>query len=99
MNEIDASITHITLEDGNIFKDLGFNDEESAKLKIKAQLLCSISEWIKYKQLKQEEASVLLHVTRRRVSDLMCGETGKFSIDTLVDMLQKTGQQVTVHVS
>ena len=99
MNEIDTSITHVTLEDGNIFKDLGFSEEESAKLKIKAKLLCSISEWIKYKELKQEEASVLLHVTRPRVSDLMRGRTGKFSIDTLVDMLEKTGQHVTVHIN
>ena len=99
MNSIDTSITHITPEDGNVFKDLGFPPEEASKLKIKAQLMCQISEWIKEKQLKQEEASRLLHVTRPRISDIMRGKAGKFSIDALVDMLERMGKHVTVQVS
>ena len=99
MKSIDTSITHITSESGNIFKDLGFNSQEAAKLKIKAQLMCQISEWIKEKQLKQEDASHLLHVTRPRVSDIMRGKSGKFTIDALIDMLERTGKYVTVHVS
>ena len=99
MNSIDTSITHITPEDGNVFKDLGFSPEEASKLKIKAQLMCQISEWIKEKQLKQEEASRLLHVTRPRISDIMRGKAGKFSIDALVDMLERMGKHVTVQVS
>jgi hypothetical protein len=42
MNNIDTSITHITSENANIFKDLGFNPREAAKLKIKAELMCQI---------------------------------------------------------
>ena len=99
MNSIDTSITHITTENGNVFKDLGFTSEEASKLKIKAQLMCQISEWIKEKQLKQEEASHLLHVTRPRISDIMRGKSGKFSIDALVDMLERAGKHVTVQVS
>ena len=99
MNDIDTSITHITPQGGNIFEDLGFEPREAAKLKIKAQLMCQISEWIKEKQLKQEEASSLLHVTRPRVSDVMRGKTGKFTIDALVDMLERTGKHVTLQVS
>ena len=99
MKSIDTSITHITSESGNIFKDLGFNSQEAAKLKIKAQLMCQISEWIKEKQLKQEDASHLLHVTRPRVSDIMKGKSGKFTIDALIDMLERTGKHVIVHVS
>jgi len=99
MNSIDTSITHITSENGNIFRDLGFAPEEAAKLKIKAQLMCQISEWIKEKQLKQEEASNLLQVTRPRVSDIMRGKSGKFTIDALVDILERAGKHVTVQVS
>lgn len=47
LNIIDTSITHITPEGGNVFKDLGFLPEEASKLIIKAQLMCQISEWIK----------------------------------------------------
>jgi predicted XRE-type DNA-binding protein len=99
MNSIDTSITHITSENGNVFEDLGFSSQEASKLKIKAQLMCQLSEWIKEKQLKQEEASHLLHVTRPRVSDIMRGKAGKFTIDALVDMIERTGKHVTVQVS
>jgi len=99
MSDIDTSITHITPKDGNIFEDLGFEPREAAKMKIKAQLMCQISEWIKDKQLKQEEASTLLHVTRPRVSDVMRGKSAKFTIDALVDMLERTGKHVTLQVN
>ncbi|MCF6285907.1 MAG: XRE family transcriptional regulator [Candidatus Hydrogenedentes bacterium] len=99
MSTVDTSISHITPEDGNIFEDLGFEPGEAAKLKIKAQLMCQVSEWIRGKQLKQEEASKLLQVTRPRISDVMRGKSEKFTIDALVDMLERTGKHVTVQVS
>ncbi len=99
MNNIDTSITHVTPKDGNIFEDLGFEPREAVKMKIKAQLMCQISEWIKDKELKQEEASTLLQVTRPRVSDVMRGKSGKFTIDALVDMLERTGKHVTMQVN
>jgi len=99
MKNIDTSITHVTPKDGNIFEDLGFEPREAVKMKIKAQLMCQISEWIKDKELKQEEASTLLHVTRPRVSDVMRGKSGKFTIDALVDMLERTGKHVTMQVN
>jgi predicted XRE-type DNA-binding protein len=99
MTHIDTSITHITSKDGNIFEDLGFEPQEASKLKIKAQLMCQISEWIKSEQLKQEDASQILHVTRPRVSDVLRGKSGKFTIDALVDMLERIGKHVTVQVN
>ena len=44
------------------------------------------------------QATSLFHVTRPRVSDVICGKTGKFTIDALVDMLERTGKHVTVQV-
>ena len=44
LSEIDTSITHITPKDGNIFEELGFELREAAKLKIKSQVMCQISE-------------------------------------------------------
>ena len=87
MKSIDTSITHITSESGNIFKDLGFNSQEAAKLKIKAQLMCQISEWIKEKQLKQEDASHLLHVTRPSVSAILRGKSAEFTIYALINII------------
>ena len=99
MNSIDTSVTHITSINSNIFEELGFAPAEAAKLKIKAQLMCQISEWIREKKLKQEEASHLLSVTRPRVSDVMRGKSDKFTIDSLVDMLERTGKHVSVQIN
>ncbi len=77
MKNTDTSISHITTVGTNIFEELGFSSQEATKLKIKAPLMCLISEWIKDKQLKQEEASQLLHVTRPRVSGVMRGQSRK----------------------
>ncbi|NKQ34344.1 MAG: XRE family transcriptional regulator [Chloroflexi bacterium] len=99
MNEIDTSITHVTPPDGNVFADLGFPPDEAAKLKIKAQLMIQLGEWIKEENLKQEDAARLLQVSRPRVSDVVRGKTNKFTIDALVDMLEKAGKHVTVQVA
>ena len=99
MNSTDTNITYITPSNGNIFEDLGFEPQEASKLKIKAQLMSQISEWIKKEELKQEEASQLLHVTRPRVSDVLRGKSGKFTIDALVDMLERIGKHVSVQVN
>ena len=99
MSNTDTSITHVTSSDSNIFKDLGFSEQEATKLKIKAQLMCSISEWIKDKKLTQENASLVLHVTRPRISDVMRGKSSKFTIDALIDMLERTGKHVTLQVN
>lgn len=99
MSNINTSITHITSKNDNIFEELGFSSIEASKLKIKAQLMCQISEWIKDQKLKQEEASQILKVTRPRVSDVMRGKSGKFTIDALVDMIERIGKHVTVQIS
>jgi len=99
MSKIDTKITHITGTDGNIFSDLGFEQEDAVKLKIKSQLMAEISEWIKDQQFKQEEAAKMLGVSRPRISDVMTGKIGKFTIDALVDLLERTGKHVTVNVA
>ena len=58
--------------------------------------LCKI---IKGKGLTQAEAARLLGVTQPRISDLFKGKIDLFSIDTLVDMLSRTGVRVKIVVS
>ena len=99
MSKVNTKITHITPTGGNVFTDLGFEPEEAVKLKIKSQLMMELSVWIKEQQLKQEDAAELLGVSRPRVSDVMTGKIDKFTIDALVDLLQRTGKHVTVNVA
>ncbi len=98
MNTTDNSITHVTPADGNVFADLGFAPEEAIKLKIKAYLMIQLAEWMKEERLKQEDAARVLQVSRPRVSDMVRGKSHKFTIDALVDMLERAGKQVGVQV-
>jgi len=83
---------------GNVFKDLGFSEEESDKLIIKSKLMMEIESFIKNKGMTQAHAAELMGVTRPRISDVMRGKIDKFTIDALVDMLSKAGLQVAVTV-
>ncbi|MFT4928875.1 MAG: putative XRE-type DNA-binding protein [Phenylobacterium sp.] len=98
MKETTQLVSHITPVGGNVFADLGFTAPESNKLKLKAQLMSQISEWIKQQKLKQEDAAKIFNVNRPRVSDVMRGKVGNFTIDALVDMVEKTGSQVVLSI-
>ena len=83
---------------GNVFRDLGFEPEEAASLKIRANLMIEIERLIQRRKLTQAAAAKLLGVTQPRVSDLVRGKIELFSIDTLVDMLTRAGVRVRVNV-
>ncbi len=96
---IDVEIRHITPAEGNIFEDLGFAPAEAMKLKIKADLMIQLTQWIKKSNLKQADAAKLLKISRPRVSNVMHGKVEKFTIDALVDMLELTGHHVQINIS
>ena len=103
-------ITHRTPADGNIFADLGFEPDEAArlladadkaimeKLAIKESLMTEIACWIDARNLKQAEAAQILGVTRPRVSDVVNKKSIKFTIDSLIDMIARTGKHVELSV-
>jgi len=107
---IETKSMHITPVGGNVFADLGFASEEakalkdesqriiSEKLSIKYSLMTELAGWIEVKNLKQSEAAEILGVTRPRVSDLINKKAIKFTIDSLVDMLARTGKHVQLSV-
>lgn len=101
---------HITPAGANIFAELGFDPNEAAKLlgesnkiiseklAIKEALMTELAVWIEEKDLKQAEAAQILGVTRPRVSDVINKKSIKFTIDSLVDMLARTGKHVQLSV-
>ena len=94
-----TEIRHVTPKGGNVFADLGFAPGEAVKLKIKAELMIKVSAWIKENGLSQNDAAGILGIQRTRVSDLMRGKIQKFTIDALVDMLEKAKQSYTIATS
>ena len=83
----------------NIFEDIGFDKQEAANLKVRAELLLEIREYIRKKGLKQKDAAALLGINQPEVSALMHDHIFKFSIDALVNMLARVGRQVEISIN
>lgn len=60
--------------------------------------MAEITAWIRDSRLKQAEAAERLNVSRPRVSDVVNMKVSKFTIDTLIDMVQRIGKTVDVTV-
>ena len=80
----------------NIFEDIGFDKQEAANMKVRAELLLEIREYIRKKGLKQKDAAALLVIYEPEVSALMNGHIFKFSIDALVTMLARVGRDLKI---
>jgi predicted XRE-type DNA-binding protein len=84
---------------GNVFRDVGFPDDEAEHLRVRADLLIQIQQALKVRGLTQAEAAKLLGVTQPRVSDLVRGRIDLFSVDSLIDMLARLGVRVKIVVT
>jgi predicted XRE-type DNA-binding protein len=108
--DADLKSRHVTPADGNVFADLGFSPKEAKALlkdadariakarRLKKAAATAIARWIQTKKLTQVAASEFLDVSRPRVSDLVNLKLGRFSLDTLVAMLLRTGKNVDLVV-
>ena len=101
---------HITPADGNVFADLGFSPKQAKAMladadariaksrKLKQDAAMALAQWIQSEKLTQLAAANILEVSRPRVSDLVNAKLGRFSLDTLVTMLLRTGKKVDLVV-
>lgn len=82
----------------NIFRDVGFTSQEAGNLKVRSMLMTEVEKYIRTNQLTQKQAAVRFKVTQPRISDLIRGKIGLFSVDTLIAMLSHAGLVVDVKV-
>ena len=80
----------------NVFEDLGFGAEEAANLKIRADLLLYLRKYIAARGWNQAEAAAFFGESQPRISNLLKGEIGRFSVDKLINMLARARIQVRV---
>jgi predicted XRE-type DNA-binding protein len=78
----------------NVWDAIEDSEEEATNMKIRSQLMSTLTKNLKLRKLSQAESAKLLGVTQPRISDLSRGRVDLFSIDTLVNMLSKLGIQV-----
>ena len=83
---------------GNVFRDLGFPPEEAAVLKMRADLMADLRDFIRDSKLTQAEVARRLGVSQSRVSDLVRGKWQKFSLEMLITLAARAGHKVEVRV-
>jgi predicted XRE-type DNA-binding protein len=87
--------TRLRRASGNVFRDLGCPPAEAANLQARADLMIQLTRLLEARRLTQAAAAKLLGVTQPRVSDLMRGKIDRFSLDNLVELLNRAGLRVT----
>jgi predicted XRE-type DNA-binding protein len=92
-------MSNIVKGSSNIFEDLGFDSQEAANLKIRADLMLDLRKFIRSKNWTQAEAAMFFDETQPRISNLMNGDIDRFAIDKLVQMLSQAGMDVRVLVT
>ena len=88
----------MTKGSGNVYRDIGFSEEESQDLLIRSKLMLELKRRIEQLKLTQAKTAEQLQVTQPRVSDLVRGKISVFSTETLIGMLAKLGGQINVSV-
>lgn len=87
---------HITKN--SVFDDLGFDENEAKNLKIRALLMREIESEIKKRNLTQAQAAKILDISQPRINNLLNGKIHLFTVDTLINMIDKLGKPVTLTI-
>jgi predicted XRE-type DNA-binding protein len=80
----------------NVFEDVGFSKGEAAKLKIRADLMIELREYIRERRWTQARAAAFFGETQPRISNLLAGEIERFSVEKLIKMLARAGIRVAM---
>lgn len=82
----------------NIFADLGFKNPEEALRK--ANLASIINKALSEKGVKnQKKAGELLGISQQEVSNISLGRLRNFSIERLMELLEKLNFDVVIHIN
>lgn len=83
----------------NVFDALADTPAEAANMKARAELLSALNARIRSWGLPQEAAAARLGITRPRLSDLVRGKLGKFSLDALVNLTSAAGFSLQISIA
>jgi predicted XRE-type DNA-binding protein len=72
--------------------------QQAASMRARSALMMELESIIKQRGMTQTEAAALFGVTQPRISDLMRGKIGLFSLDCLIDMATVAGLEPHVTI-
>lgn len=80
---------------GNVFADVGLPENYLAK----AEMVATIDRIISQRQLTQAQAAKVLGIDQPRVSSLLGGKLNLFSLERLMELLERLGNSIEVRIS
>lgn len=80
----------------NVIEDVCFDGMQSPHLKIRLELISLIKSYIKKHRLTRKKAAELMQVDIAKVSDIFKNKIASFTIDTLIQMLERLGVHMTL---
>ena len=83
----------------NVFVDCGFPPAEAENLRIRAKMMMALTDYIQERKITQSRAARILGASQPRISGLVRGKIGLFTIDTLVNMVTAAGLKVGVEIT
>lgn len=82
----------------SVWEAIETTPQEAAAMRARADLMIALQERLTALKLTQAESAALLGVTQPRVSDLVRGKIDLFSMESLIDMLSRSGIEVEVRL-
>ncbi len=80
----------------SVFHDLGFSEQESNSLTLKADMHSKILEVVEKQKIKARDLEKILDVPQPRISELLNGKISTVSIEKLISYLEKLGVVTSV---
>lgn len=91
-----SKATDITPSSGNVFADLGFAEPEAELAK--AELARAIARLIHQRGWRQAEAATALDIDQSKISAIVRGRLGGFSLERLMKLLARLDQDIQIRV-
>ncbi|MEY3880911.1 MAG: hypothetical protein RIQ94_1707 [Pseudomonadota bacterium] len=83
----------------NIWDALESDPIERANLQLRSQLLSALIDALEQNGMTQTRSANLLGIDEPSLTNLMAGRIDLFTIDNLVNMLEKTGRHITLSIA
>ncbi len=90
--------TKIRRSSGNVYRDLGFGEQEAQNLLLRSELALCIEDFVKRSGFTQAAAAKKLHLTQPRLNALLKGRIDLFSLDALVNIATCAGLRVELKI-
>lgn len=81
-----------------VFDRMGYEDQETATLMMRLQLIKQIKQEIEQRNWNQRQAAEVLDVAQPRIAEIIGLRVDKFSVELLTKYLYRLGRRVTLTI-